>query len=198
MGGRTDEQMLSRIGFAERWLARAKRQWVEGHRARSVLTLVLANAEVRHAMETAGVSGRARVRRPAAAAVLLLATMVAAVLVLIGRWPVSRELVATTPPPLVVRPPSTSGALVDVMRRPPLPVTTAPSVPAVTRVAVPPVPAPRMPEPLEVSRPVLPTLISHRPAVSGSPSSASMPNLLDLVLTAERVLRRGPALPPSP
>ncbi len=196
MAGRTDEQMLSRIGFAERWLARARRQWIDGNRTRSVLTLVLADAEVRHAMETAGTSGRAQARRPAAGAVLLLA--VAVVAFLIVRWPVTPEPVATTPPPVEVRLASTSGELRDVMTRPALPLKTAASGRAVIRVTVSPAQSRRMTEPLEVSRHALSAHASGRPAVSVSPSSPSMPSLLDLVLTAERVLRRESALPSSP
>src|SRR3989442_15243490 len=91
----SDEQMLSRIGFAERWLARARGQWPAGHHARGLLTLVLADAELRHAMETAGgARRRTRAHPPTAATGFLLAAVVASPLLLIGRWPITPHAVA--------------------------------------------------------------------------------------------------------
>src|SRR5260370_40641422 len=79
-----DEQMLSRIGFTERWLARARGQWTAGHHARSLLTLVLADAELRHAMDTAG-PRRRTARRPSPGIAVLPAAPRACALSLIKR-----------------------------------------------------------------------------------------------------------------
>jgi hypothetical protein len=193
MSSRAGNQMLTRIGFAERWLARARRQWIDGNQARGLLTLVLAHAELRHAMETAGVQGRPLARRPAFGTRLLLGAVIASALFLIGRWSVTPEAIATTPPPPVIRLSSSSGAPLDSVV---LSARTARPV-AVVRAAVPPPTAPG-----EASSKVAGSLPTHsrvpsspssRPVASLGFSSQSRPSLLDLVLTAERVLRQDPA-----
>lgn len=179
----SDEQMLSRIGFAERWLARARGQWTAGRHARSLLTLVLADAELRHAMDTAGARRRTTPRRTTAAVSFLLAAVVASALLLIGRWSISPPVVATTPPLPVVSPSVLSTA----------PLTTS----AIPVHAVVPGTAARTPSsqmaapPLALSQ--VHSALASGPAASLRLPSRSRPSLLDLVLTAERVLRQDPA-----
>src|SRR2546422_200400 len=73
MSGRsTGDQVVARIGFARRWLDRAKRQCTDGNLPRSVLTLVLTDAELHHALEAAGVPAMAQSRWMLPAALLLL------------------------------------------------------------------------------------------------------------------------------
>lgn len=49
-----DSQVVARIGFAERWLHRARTQCAEGDVSGGLLTLALADAEVRYALEVSG------------------------------------------------------------------------------------------------------------------------------------------------
>lgn len=49
-----DTQVVARIGFAERWLHRARTQCAEGDVSGGLLTLALADAEVRYALEVGG------------------------------------------------------------------------------------------------------------------------------------------------
>lgn len=46
-------EVVDRIGFAERWLDRAKQQCQDGDVSRGLLTLFLANAEMTHTLRTA-------------------------------------------------------------------------------------------------------------------------------------------------
>lgn len=202
---KADERMLARIGFAERWLDRARDQCAEGNLARSVLTLVLADAEVHHALEAVGVPARARTRRPTPMA-LLLPTALAAALLLALRWPMDSGSVASTPAPPVVRLASTSGALLEAM----VPSLQVPAAPQVTTglagraVTAGPVSVRRRTpgaagQPLEAPRFTRPSgdTSGHLTVGSGS-AHISMSELIDLMLTAERVLRREPAGPSSP
>jgi hypothetical protein len=191
MSSRASNQMLTRIGFTERWLARARRQWTDGNQARGLLTLVLADAELRHAMETAGVQGRPLAQRSAFATRLLLSAVIASALFLIGRWSVTPEAIATAPPLHVVGLSLNSGAQLNPV------VISAPTAPvAVVRAAVPPAApgaasskvAGSLPTPSRAS-----SSPSTRPVARLDFSAQSRPSLLDLVLTAERVLRQDPA-----
>ncbi|HEX4841001.1 MAG TPA: hypothetical protein VFV60_02435 [bacterium] len=179
----SDEQMLSRIGFAERWLARARGQWTAGHHARSLLTLVLADAELRHAMDTAGARRRKTARHPTAATGFLLAAVVASALLLIGRWSITPRVVATMPPPPVVRPSVLTGAPLATNAGPVH--TVVPGTAARTGSS-------QMVVPPQAQSQVLSASASG-PAASLRLPSRSRPSLLDLVLTAERVLRQDPA-----
>lgn len=83
-------QVVTRIGFAERWLHRARTQCTDGDIAGGLVTLTLADAEVRYALETAGIARTAprrlaRTRRVKAAS-MLVATAAAAVVA--GAWAV--------------------------------------------------------------------------------------------------------------
>ncbi len=191
----SDDQMLSRIGFAERWLTRARGQWTTGHHARSLLTLVLADAELRHAMDTAGARRRTKARHLTATTSLLLAAVVASALLLIGRWSITPHAVAITPPPLVVTPSVLSGPpMAGVMRPAPLATSAMPVhavVPGTAAQTTSSQTAAPLPAQAHSASP-------SGPAASLSLPSRSRPSLLDLVLTAERVLRQDPAGSPLP
>ena len=188
----SDEHMLSRIGFTERWLARARGQWIAGHHARSLLTLVLADAELRHAMDTAGARRRRTAHLPTAAIGFLLAAVVASALLLIGRWSFTPHAVATTPPHPGVSPLVLSSAPGDAVIGPaPLATSTVPVHTVVFGPAV---------RTASSQMAALPAAQSQAHSASASGPAASLrlpsqsrPSLLDLVLTAERVLRQDPA-----
>jgi hypothetical protein len=188
----SDEQMLSRIGFAERWLARARGQWTAGRHARSLLTLVLADAELRHAMDTAGARRGTTARRPTAAVGFLLAAVVASALLLIGRWSITPHVVATTPAPPVVSPSFLSSApMVAVVRPAPLGTSAVPVSVVVPGIAA-------RTGSSQMAAPPQAQSQAHSASASGPAASLrlpsrSRPSLLDLVLTAERVLRQDPA-----
>lgn len=57
------EHVVMRIGFAERWLRRARTQCADGNLQAGLLTLTLADAEVRYALESSGWPA-ARARAP--------------------------------------------------------------------------------------------------------------------------------------
>jgi hypothetical protein len=186
----SDEQMLSRIGFTERWLARARGQWTAGHHARSLLTLVLADAELRHAMDTAGARRRTTAGHRTMATGFLLAAVVASALLLIGRWSITPHAVATTPP--VARPPILSSAPTGAMMLPARSATSAVSVHAVVPGATARAASSYVAAPPPAQSQVL-SASANGPAASLRLPSRSRPSLLDLVLTAERVLRQDPA-----
>src|SRR3989449_4515150 len=113
MSGRaTGEQVVARIGFAQRWLDRAKRQCTDGNLPRSVLTLVLADAEVHHALEAAGGPARAQTRRITPAAFMLVGAVLVSALLLVSRGPAVSGVVSS-PAPTLVRLSSSSGTLLE-------------------------------------------------------------------------------------
>jgi len=199
------EQLLARIGFAERWLGRARAQCAEGNVARSVLTLVLADAEVHHALEAVGMPVRSRPRRAGSVALVLAAAALASGLLLAGRRPTDAGPAVATPAPPVVRLASSSGALLEAF----LPSVAVPAPPShrsgspapsatagpVGALRVAPVLAP----PLEAPRAAGSSGVAGgTPTVSSGPAHISTPDLIDLMLTAERVMRQGPASPSTP
>jgi len=200
--GGPKEHMVRHIGFAERWLARAKREVAEGNLARSLLTLLLAEAEVHHAREANAPSPRSAVppRLPAVPAILGAAGL-AALLVALSIFPPRGEIVeGIYPAPPVIRfnqQVGTTLALVSAVIAPSQHLQAAdPASPA------------RQARPMEASPAggertsrVMPRLAARRvqstqarPAPSVpetvTPSLVSDGDLLDLILTAERSLRR--------
>jgi hypothetical protein len=204
-----DEQVLVRIGFAQRWLERAQRYYSEGNPARSVLTLALAGAEVRRALEVAGLAPR-RSAWPTGALAVLVAAVLAA-LVWAGRADVPGAAQASGGP-TVLRLPETSGVVLAslsfpapaenpvpaaVRSRPPQPAAPAPVHP----VAVPGLPTPA-PAPAPQVVPVPPAApeavvspVSVLPSARGGEDVLSVDELVELVLTADRTLRREPLAP---
>lgn len=172
-------QIVERIGFAERWLDRARTQIGGGNVARGALTLVLADAEVRHALEVAGLRS-ARPRRGAAAAVaaalLLIAAGAALVFLPRGTAPLAGERAAFSAAP--ERPVVTlgvhTGMLLRIVGAPhpeaaPPAARSAPGRPL--RAAPAPTPVPRLsarPEP----RPA-PVTVAPRPGPSPVPVTAA-------------------------
>lgn len=206
---RAGEQIVERIGFAERWLDRARAQIGGGNMARGALTLVLADAEVRHALEVAGLRSRHRPRRAATAAVAVALLLVAAgaVLVLALRGGDPAVFSADSAPPVVTLGPRTGSLLTLIQApRPAVPVPAVRSAPArVLRAAPAPTPAPQLsvrprvrPAPVTVApAPAAPLAPAATPeAVTVVPPAVQPPSLtltagelIDLVLAAERALR---------
>ncbi|MDQ7842466.1 MAG: hypothetical protein QN141_03275 [Armatimonadota bacterium] len=178
-GQRTGQEVVSRIGYAEQWLRRAKGQVAGGHLKRGVLTLVLADAEVRHAIEMAGLPPRPA--RPTVGVLPVLGLSLAAALVL----GLARTAVAPAPGAVETGPPilrlSLSG---DLLRPIAVPVKTAPAVgtapdlrptrprvlSAARTVVPPPASAPRRPAP------GTPVPASGRPSPPAVPPAATAPS----------------------
>ena len=185
-----EEHLARHIGFAERWLARAKQEVTDGQLARSVLTLLLAEAEVHHARERTLPAREVALPRPSIAMTILGATALM-VLLLAGRSlfsPRGEMITGFTSAPAVVKfkQPGSTLALVPAVLTPEQTVAApAPRVPA-------PLPradrvwrnAARPSRPAAKPRPVSPVLIA--PA---APVLLSDGDLIDLVIAAERSLR---------
>ena len=83
----TLDRMVEHIAFAERWLARAREECAQGNVTRSVLTLLLAEAEVHHARESTSRPPAAHPRRRNVSAAVLPLAVAAALLVGVRLWP---------------------------------------------------------------------------------------------------------------
>jgi hypothetical protein len=208
------EQVVARIGFAERWLERARGQVVAGNLTRGLLTLVLADAEMHHALEEAG----ARPSRPPKLKSTLVraSAAIAALIALSALWPAgdpaSDAATVDHAPPIVSLSPRV-GTLLDLLSpvSPASPIVAVPRThsPAAVREVPVPLPSLRPPamQPMSVSRkatvqapaqmsaaqptpvmPPAPTIQAVQPAVP----QLSAGDLIDLVLAAERALRDSP------
>ena len=189
-----EEHLARHIGFAERWLARAKQEVTDGQLARSVLTLLLAEAEVHHARERTLPAREAVLPRPSIAMTILGATALM-VLLLAGRSlfsPRGEMITGFTSAPAVVKfkQPGSTLALVPAVLTPE-PAVAAPAPRA----------APAPPRPDRVGRSAT-RVVTSKPAAkpqSLSPSGAapeqpvllSEGDLIELVIAAERSLRGG-------
>jgi len=221
-----EHQILTRISFAERWLQRAREECLDGDVGRGLLTLVLADAEVRRLLRlTAPPAPRSRASlRPAVvvAAGLLIAALATLQLgVLALRAPVESAGLA---PGLSLRP--GTGALLQPLetvragtapaRAEPAQVVTTPAAPA--RVTVParkpaairrtpsapviPAQVPAVqPAPVAIPVPTPAPAAAAVPVPAAAPGPAASPaeppaatlslaDLLDLVIVADRTLRR--------
>lgn len=207
------EQIVARIGFAERWLERARGQVVAGNLTRGILTLVLANAEVHHALEVAGAQpSRPRMSRPVLVrAVVTIAVLVTVSAVWLAADPNSDAATVDQAPPIVSLSPGVGmllNLLSPVSPEPPIVAISPTHTPAAVReVPVPlPLPSHRPPaiQPMSVSNkaPIqAPTQMSTAqptpvtpPAPPTQAIQPSVPqltagDLIDLVLAAERALR---------
>lgn len=211
------QQFLARIGFAERWLQRAKRQCQDGDVTRGALTLVLASAEMSHALKTVG-SNAVVSRRWWVAPLAAAMAVAAAAAVVVSRLPVAPAPVLSAHAPVVVTLPAHFGTWLELVGVPaPLPaasvVVHAPAIPQTVRgtavrptatqprvqaapAATPPIPSQAVvtttvalptPTPVAVS-PVPATQLGAEPALSEG-------DLIDLVIAAERTLRSAPPKP---
>ena len=211
-----EHQILTRIGFAERWLQRAREECLEGDVARGLLTLVLADAEVRRVLQLA-VAPAPRFRsRLGPALVVGAGLIITAVFALqlgvlaIGAAPVESAGLA---PGLMLRP--GTGALLEPLeaigpqepaRDLAAPATPAPAPPAAAGRAAAPQRA-RLSSPPSFHQAAAPIVLVTAPAPAPAPPSpgpapvpaASTPappaalsgvDLLDLVIVADRTLRR--------
>lgn len=213
-----DHQVVARIGFAQRWLERARGQVAAGNLTRGILTLALADAEVRHALEQAG----ARPSRPRILRSTLggAAGAIAALIALFAVWPAgepnSDAAAVDHAPPIVSLSPRV-GTLLDLLSPAPQasPIVAVPrthSPAAVREVSAPlpslyppaiqsmpvskqaPVQAPAQASPAQPTPvvPPAPTIVAVQPALP----QLSAGDLLDLVLAAERALRDSTTPPP--
>ena len=200
-GDSRGRQVMARIGFAERWLHRAKRHCGEGDVTRGLLTLALAQAEMHYALETGGARTRAPRRVPTPA---LLAVGTVALAVVAASWlppaPPMNAVVASVPIVKLVAP---VGNWLDLVQAPALPNSAAlirahagqarpalhqPYASRPSALAV--VPASSSAE--AVPAPAAMTVV---PTPSAPPVALSAVDLIDLVLAADRTLRKVPANP---
>ena len=211
-----EHQILTRIGFAERWLQRAREECLEGDVARGLLTLVLADAEVRRVLRLAvPPAPRSRSRLGPALVVgagLIITAVFALQLVVLAIGAASVES-AGLAPGLMLRP--GTGALLapldaigpqEPARDLGAPATPAPAPPAAAGRAAAPQRA-RLSSPPSLHQAAAPIVLVTAPAPAPAPPSpgpapvpaASTPappaalsgvDLLDLVIVADRTLRR--------
>lgn len=211
MAEHAGEQIVARIGFAERWLERARGQVVAGNLTRGILTLVLANAEVHHALEVAGAQpSRPRMSRPVLVrAVVTIAVLVTVSAVWLAADPNSDAATVDQAPPIVSLSPGVGmllNLLSPVSPEPPIVAISPTHTPAAVREVSVPLPSHRPPaiQPMSVSNkaPIqAPTQMSAAQPTPVTPPAPpiqaiqpSVPqltagDLIDLVLAAERVLR---------
>lgn len=206
-------QVIARIGFAERWLHRAKAQCADGDVAGGLMTLSLADAEMRVALETGGWSRhRPSAPRPAMRRWVPWVTLAAATMASV--WTLRPAAVpadaAVVDGPAVVRFSSNVGAVLSLMSVTPAPrapvqvarpevrprtLRTAPQAPprasaaplrpaaAVAAPTVTPAITPAA-HPLTITAPV------PAPALSpAAPFVLSEVDLIDMVLAANQALR---------
>lgn len=215
MAEHAGEQIVARIGFAERWLERARGQVVAGNLTRGILTLVLANAEVHHALEVAGAQpSRPRMSRPVLVrAVVTIAVLVTVSAVWLAADPNSDAATVDQAPPIVSLSPGVGmllNLLSPVSPEPPIVAISPTHTPAAVREVPVRIPArlrsPHRPatQPMSVPAngpvtgppqmntaqptpvpPPAPAVQAIRPAVP----QLSAGDLIDLVLAAERALR---------
>lgn len=207
--------LTDRISFAEGWLDRARRQIRDGQVTHGTLTMILAEAELHRAREAGAPTGAARARMPvaprsrgwwAAASVLAAAAAVSVALIQTVRFPVP-NITDTAPHPIVTltggagemfRIITVPGPVVErtVVRSQIVRLAAPLPHPAVSpaSVSAPPVvrPAPAGP-PTERSAsqtPPAPPALVAAPAPAATLSLLSDADVIDLVLAAERSLRR--------
>jgi len=198
--------LTERISFAEGWLARARQQVEAGHHERGKLTLVLAAAEVRLAREAGGPNARPRPkgRAPSGWIAAATATLCAVTLIflVIPRADGPMDAQADAAPPVVVLS-GGAGAMLDLVTAPPPAAEKTVTRTIIVRV---PVPATE-----GAARQAAPAAAADRPAARHVPASQSPPppapivaaapaapqpallseaDVIELVLAAERSLRR--------
>jgi len=197
--------LRQQITYAEDWLARARRQVDQGEHARGAFTLLLAEAEVQRARERVMASAVSepvpRPRRSDAALVASVAlVLVGAALAMLWSAPQGPLSGAASEVAIVVLD-TESGAMLRMVQAAPEPVERTVVKPVVLRIAAPPAAA------MEESRPAAPPvtiLVRAVPAVAPAVAPAPAPpavaptspvllseaDLIEMVLAAERSLRR--------
>jgi hypothetical protein len=206
-----DEQtpdLARQIGFAEAWLARARRQVGDGHHARGALTLLLAEAEVQRARErvlATAVEGRPQRSRASGAGVIAAAIGICLGAAFLGWWAtrqVDPVASALTPAPIVVLDAAT-GTMLGMVRPPEAPVERTVIKAVVLRIPAPPAlvaPPAASPVPVQAAVPAQalqppappspPVVVAAAEPVPAPPVLLSEADLIELVLAAERSLRR--------
>jgi len=193
------------ITYAEDWLARARRQVDQGEHARGAFTLLLAEAEVQHARERAMASAVctpvSRPRRSGAVLAAAVALVFAgAGLGMLWRTPDGPRVDAASGTAIVVLD-TQSGSMLHMVQTAPEPVERALVKPVVLRIPAPPAAAVEEVRPpaqaLGVPARVIPAaapVVAPAPApptvAPAPPVLVSEGDLIDMVLAAERSLRR--------
>jgi len=188
---RRREHLAHHIGFAERWLRRARQEVARGDLGRGLLTLLLAEAEVHHARSGGVVLERAA-NRPSAVVTILGASALAAALLVglaaaLPQSDVAAVLPSSAPVIRFKQPVGSTLALIPMVVAPaPAEVIAAP--PQVSAV-------PGAPRTVSVRRPPVRSATATQSAPATGPAPVVLPvllsdgDLIDLVLAAERSLR---------
>ncbi len=199
-----ESQVVTRIGFAERWLHRARRHYGDGDATRGLLSVVLADAEMRYALESRGMNLKASPRRLWIPALLLAGTL-AVLAAVTTDWllpPPAASGAAAAPP--IFRLTSPVGMWLNLVQT----ASTANIAPrsqvrhdavrrSVVRAAtVRPAPSPVVQPAPSMSATVAPTASPSQPApvmvAVPPPAVLSTADLIDLAISADRTLRRAP------
>ncbi|MGH2452613.1 MAG: hypothetical protein ACRDF5_02470 [bacterium] len=189
---RRQEHLAHHIGFAERWLVRARQEVARGDLGRGLLTLLLAEAEVHHARSGAVALEHAANRPSAVVTILGASALAAALLVGLAAALPQSDIAAVLPSsaPVMIRfkqPVGSTLALIPMVVAPaPAAVISAPS-----QVSA----APGAPRRLGPRRPPVRSATAAQSAPAIGPAPLVLPvllsdgDLIDLVLAAERSLR---------
>lgn len=132
-----NEQVLTRIAFAERWLARARSQVASGNLPRGMLTLVLAGAEVRRTLEVAGAARPQRRLAPLVPAGLGLVLLAALAVGVATRYPGDEVAVAAGPAPRIITFSARTGELLKLIPSPVPSTAVTPALETPAAAAVP-------------------------------------------------------------
>jgi hypothetical protein len=206
--GERQTTLTERITFAEDWVGRARRQIQGGDLAHGTLTLLLAQAELQRAREV-GSRDTAPGRGIGQWAVTALAVIIAASAVSMVVTPGREPLSAQAEVPVIVRLPDRYGALLQMVAVPEPAVERAPVQPAPVRAAAPALrparPTAAAPQAEQRPHPPAPAFLASAPsappvqvaamspivpAVEPAVTLLSAADVIDLVLAAERSLRR--------
>ncbi len=198
--------LTERISFAEGWLARARQQVEAGHRERGMLTLLLAAAEVRLAREAGGPVARPHPEGRALSGWIAagMATLCAVTLIflVVPRTVGPTDVHSSQAPPIVVLS-GGAGAMLDLVTVPLPAVEKTVTRTIIVRVPVKvtegalrqAAPAPGAARPLAQHMPAgpaapPPALVASTGSAAPQPALLSEADVIELVLAAERSLRR--------
>ncbi|HEV8339099.1 MAG TPA: hypothetical protein VGR25_05510 [bacterium] len=189
---RRRDQLSHHIGFAERWLTRAKGEVARGDLGRGQLTLLLAEAEIHHARAAEGAPATAPRPHPVTMIVgttLLAAALLSGLAAALPRSTVTSVLPSSPPMIRFKQPVGSTLALIPMVAAPQTPTQMLSAPARGPALAGAPRAAPRR-SPVRTAVPSRPVSIPAPPLPAAAPLVlVSDGDLIDLVLAAERSLR---------
>ena len=188
-----EEALTRQIGFAERWLTRAKQEVSSGNRARGILALLLAEAEVHHARETAAPARAIALPRPAPIATLLAVGLLAGLLLAVPALLAPPDLpTGTETTAAVIRFKHQVGSTLALI---PVAAARGEETAVAAQPAAKPAAVTRPSRPAPIRRTMVRSTVRRTAsapratAIAPPPQLLSESELIDLVLAAERSLR---------